>query len=69
MSAPRLLQNSRAGRLVEFRTPEAMAAGIGSLLHQAPDRRACLGAIQSFTATKILERVYRRYAELGSAAR
>jgi glycosyltransferase involved in cell wall biosynthesis len=67
--APRLLQSSRAGRLVEFRTPEAMAAGIGSLLRQTPDRQACLTAIQPFTATKILEGVYRRYAELGAGAR
>ncbi len=67
--APRLVSDARAGRLVQDRTPEAFSAAIADLLQQPPDREACLRQIESFTAKKILGRVYASYRDLAAQAR
>ena len=67
--APRLVQDGGAGRLVTERTPEAFASAVGDLLRHAPDRAACHRQIESFTAKKILERVYGAYRELAQRGR
>lgn len=59
----RLIEQS-VGRLVDERTPQALAAAIAGLLRHPPTRQACQQQAASYTASKALEPVYQYYRQL-----
>jgi glycosyltransferase involved in cell wall biosynthesis len=60
----RMIANEKAGRLVLERNPDVFSRAVFDLLHQKSDRAACQKQVESFTASKLLERVYSSYREL-----